>query len=156
MIELAFAPISGIKARALGLKRYFTAKPCKRGHIALRLVHNNCCEDCARFYTKQWQLKNPEKKLTYITEQPKIKALLKRAFKEKRKVKITYYSLSSDEVTNRIIDIYQLHNDCVVAFCNLRDDERTFVMSRINKAAILDEKYSIPKGWSPESIILNN
>ena len=102
------------------------------------------------------KLKNPEKKLTYITEQPKIKALLKRAFKEKRKVKITYYSLSSDEVTNRIIDIYQLHNDCVVAFCNLRDDERTFVMSRINKAAILDEKYSIPKGWSPESIILNN
>ena len=80
---------------------------------------------------------------------------MKEAFKAKRKVKINYYSLSSDEVTNRIIDIYQLHNDCVVAYCNLRKDERTFVIRRINKAALLDERYSIPKGWNPESIILN-
>ena len=61
----------------------------------------------------------------------------------------------SDEVTNRIIDVYQLHDDCVIAYCHLRNDERVFRIDRINKAAILDEKYKIPKGWEPESIILN-
>ncbi|MBU0760966.1 MAG: WYL domain-containing protein [Nanoarchaeota archaeon] len=48
-----------------------------------------------------------------------------------------------------------MHKDCIVAFCNLREDERTFVIDRINAAALLDDKYSIPKGWEPESIILD-
>jgi len=32
------------KAREKGLKTYFTGKPCKHGHIALRRVNNNCTE----------------------------------------------------------------------------------------------------------------
>ncbi|MFH1271113.1 MAG: WYL domain-containing protein [Nanoarchaeota archaeon] len=72
-----------------------------------------------------------------------------------QKFLINYYSLSSDESTTRIVDIYQMHKDCIVAFCNLREDERTFVIDRINAAALLDDKYSIPKGWEPESIILD-
>ena len=31
----------------------------------------------------------------------------------------------------------------------------TFAIERINSAAILDEKYTIPKNWSPENIILD-
>lgn len=91
--------------------------------------------------------------VVYARSSPEITKLLKRAFKEKRKVKINYYSLSSDEVRNRIVDIYQVHKDCIVAYCHLRDEERTFVIRRINKAALLNEKYTIPKGWMPESII---
>lgn len=101
------------------------------------------------------KIRFPQKRLTYVHNQPKIKELLRTAFKEKKKIKISYYSLSSDEVTNRVIDIYQFHEDCVIAYCNLRREERTFVIRRINKAALLDEKYKIPKNWSPESIILN-
>lgn len=96
------------------------------------------------------------KKVVYARSQPKIKRLLKQAFKEKRKVKINYYSLSSDEVTNRIVDVYKMHNDCIIAFCHLREEERTFVIDRINQAALLDDKYKIPKGWTPESIILDS
>lgn len=98
---------------------------------------------------------SPEKRLTYFYDKREIKLLLKKAFKEKRKVKIQYYSFSSDEVTNRVIDIYQLHDDCVVAYCNLRNEERTFKIRSINKVALLDEKYKILRNWSPESIILN-
>lgn len=37
--------ISRSEALARGLKRYFTGKPCKHGHIAERLVsQTNCCE----------------------------------------------------------------------------------------------------------------
>ncbi len=101
------------------------------------------------------KMKSPQQRLIYAIYRHQIRAIIKRAFKEKRKIKINYYSFSSDEVTNRVIDIYQIHNDCVVAYCNLRKEERTFVTRRINKAALLDEKYKIPKNWSPESIILN-
>ena len=37
--------ISLADARALGLSKYFTGKPCKRGHISVRLVSRaRCCE----------------------------------------------------------------------------------------------------------------
>jgi hypothetical protein len=35
-------------AKARGLARYFTGRPCKRGHRAERLVSNATCNECAR------------------------------------------------------------------------------------------------------------
>ncbi|MEK6894366.1 MAG: WYL domain-containing protein [Nanoarchaeota archaeon] len=78
-----------------------------------------------------------------------------KAFRGKRKVKINYYSFSSDEVTNRVIEIYQFHENSIIAYCNLRKDKRTFRIKNINKVALLDENYKIPRGWKPESIILS-
>jgi hypothetical protein len=40
--------ISRKEAKALGLKRYFTGKPCKRPHITERLTSNKHCVDCER------------------------------------------------------------------------------------------------------------
>lgn len=91
----------------------------------------------------------------YIRGLSEIKRLLRKAFKEKRSVKIKYYSLSSDEVKFRVVDVYQMYNDCIIAFCHLRNEERTFVIDRINQSKLLDEKYEIPNGWEPESIILD-
>ena len=91
----------------------------------------------------------------YIKEPKKIEKLVRKAFKQKNSLKIKYYSLSSDEVRFRVIDIYQLHPDCIIAYCHLRGDERTFVIDRIIQVKVLDEKYEIPKGWSSESIILD-
>ena len=94
---------------------------------------------------------NKEKKLEYVYDKKGINALLKKAYQEKKKIR--YYSLSSDEVKWRKVAIYQFDPDFIIAFCYLRNEERTFVMNRISQAAILDEKYNIPKGWSPESIV---
>lgn len=96
---------------------------------------------------------NEENKLKYAYEKKDIKALLKKAYQEKKKVKIQYYSLSSDEVRLRRVAIYQLGHDFIIAFCYLRNEERTFVTDRISKAALLDESYKIPDGWEPESIV---
>jgi len=98
---------------------------------------------------------NKEKRLEYIHGSKNIRRLLKKAFEEKKKVKIRYYSPHSDEHTTRIIDIYQIYINSIIAFCHLRDEERTFAIERINSVALLDEKYTIPKNWSPESIILD-
>lgn len=48
-------------AKAQGLTRYFTGKPCKHGHIAERLVINGTCYECTKLRVSEWQQKNPEK-----------------------------------------------------------------------------------------------
>lgn len=94
-----------------------------------------------------------EKKQKYVYDLKDVQALLKKAYQQKKKVKIRYYSLSSDEVKWREVSIYQFDPDFIIAYCHLRNEERTFVTDRISQAAILDESYKIPKGWEPESIV---
>ncbi len=101
------------------------------------------------------KLKYTEERKAYAKDDIGIRRLLQKAFDEKRKVKIRYYSPHSDEHTTRIINIYQIYINAIIAYCHLRKDERTFVIDRINSAAMLDERYSIPRGWSPESVILD-
>ncbi len=51
------------EARNLGLTRYFTGKPCKRGHVADRYVQINgsTCTICSVQHTSKWNKSNPEK-----------------------------------------------------------------------------------------------
>jgi 5-methylcytosine-specific restriction endonuclease McrA len=66
------------EARAKGLKRYFTGKPCKRGHLAQRNVSAKKCFHCQRLDERKrppeyvaakrataakWQKNNAEKRL---------------------------------------------------------------------------------------------
>ncbi len=53
--------ISCKKAIELGLPRYFTGKPCKRGHVAERRVIGRCCVICANDIVTTWAKKNPER-----------------------------------------------------------------------------------------------
>lgn len=69
--------------------------------------------------------------------------ILTRAIKEKRKVKINYYSFSNgnQDRTIRPYDmfLYDTGWGCA-AFCELRNDLRHFELKRINKIELLDEK----------------
>ncbi len=57
--------ISRAEAQALGLNRYFTGKPCKRGHIAIRYVHGGCIA-CAFARTKENQPRyRPKRRIWY-------------------------------------------------------------------------------------------
>lgn len=40
--------ITRAEARAAGLRKYYTGKPCSRGHFAERLVKNADCSECDR------------------------------------------------------------------------------------------------------------
>ncbi len=51
------------EAKKLGLPRYFTGKPCKRGHLAERIISGNCTE-CARLIHAQWCKDNQEHRQT--------------------------------------------------------------------------------------------
>jgi len=48
-------------AIAQGDLYYLSTKPCRRGHIAPRLVSNYSCSVCATEKSKLWQSKNREK-----------------------------------------------------------------------------------------------
>ena len=53
--------ISRDEARALGLKHFFTGKPCKYGHVAERRVGNYACMECDRARALAWRDANLEK-----------------------------------------------------------------------------------------------
>lgn len=50
-------------AEAVGLKHYFTGKPCKFGHLAPRYVSTGRCVPCTVAYVIAWQNNNREKKI---------------------------------------------------------------------------------------------
>ena len=48
-------------AKAAGLLRYFTGKPCKHGHKVERQTANGCCVECSAARYTAWRSKHPEK-----------------------------------------------------------------------------------------------
>ena len=88
--------------------------------------------------------KQEEKELNLKDETGKKYNLLTRAIKEKRKVKILYYSYGKGE-NERIIDPAEmfLFKDgwYCAAHCELRNDIRHFELKRIINYELLEEKY---------------
>lgn len=50
--------ISRKEAKVLGLKTYFTGKPCKRGHVVPRYVSGLCCSMCLADRGRKWAAEN--------------------------------------------------------------------------------------------------
>jgi hypothetical protein len=70
--EKSLKLISRKDAQAEGLKRYFTGKPCKYGHVADRLISNRSCCECEvnksnkkKNYFREWYKLNRESQLEY-------------------------------------------------------------------------------------------
>lgn len=49
------------QAKALGLKRYYTGKPCPQGHVAERRTNNKECVACHNGRSAAWYAANPDK-----------------------------------------------------------------------------------------------
>lgn len=56
-----FQVISRKDARARGLRRYFTGKPCKQGHLCERFVLNGDCTDCNKQKQVRQRQRNVER-----------------------------------------------------------------------------------------------
>lgn len=48
-------------ARAAGLKRYLSARPCPSGHVGERFVSNYGCVECLRLHARKYYAKNLER-----------------------------------------------------------------------------------------------
>ena len=74
------------EAKEKGLSRYFTGKPCKRGHIDERQIRDGYCVSCANQVARESWRKNDKRK-KYLQE-----------WKRKNKDKILAYSKKHREV----------------------------------------------------------
>jgi hypothetical protein len=84
-------PANRKEAKALGLKTYFTGKPCKRGGIADRSLNGDClCDACIEF-TKQlknnWDIANRDKNKSWREANPEKMAQYKKDWQEKNREK---------------------------------------------------------------------
>ena len=84
-------PVNRKQAQALGLKTYFTGKPCKRGGIADRRLNGDClCDACLEFtrlLKTKWSIKNPEKHKAWKEANPDKMKAYKQDWQEKNKDK---------------------------------------------------------------------
>lgn len=60
--------ISRKYAKTKGFKRYFTGKPCKRGHISERLVSKCECVECKKEISKEYREENKEREKSRAKE----------------------------------------------------------------------------------------
>ncbi|TIN83054.1 MAG: hypothetical protein E5X97_27355 [Mesorhizobium sp.] len=61
-------PRSRAEAKAIGAKHYFTAKPCKHGHVDIRLTSSGQCRECARISQRAAYPSRAEKLRAYQVE----------------------------------------------------------------------------------------
>lgn len=66
-------------AREAGAERYFTGKPCIRGHLSERTTHNGACIQCAVPRLKEWRKRNPKSLLAQNKRSHKKNAIKLRA-----------------------------------------------------------------------------
>ena len=82
---------------------------------------------------------------------PEIEQLINAAMEKQTKLEIEYYSWNSDETTERVIHPYRFtlldQYLCVEAYCELRQEVRTFRLSRIRKAKAKKEKFQMPEDY---------
>ena len=52
-IETAGRPATSAEATAMGLHRFFTGRPCRRGHATERYVHSQTCVECAKIANRR-------------------------------------------------------------------------------------------------------
>lgn len=107
------------QAKALGLTRYFTGKPCRRGHISMRAVGNSGCVQCMRQVhaehyqanreiirnrSAEWYRANTERALEvsarWKVENPDRRDQTNKAYYEANKPRIAVYKKNWTE-TNR-------------------------------------------------------
>jgi hypothetical protein len=80
--------ISRLDAISFGLKRYFTGKSCKNGHMAERLCSNRACAECEIKRTQKWRLENGEKISLYTAEWKRANPEYKKNWRKNNKDKI--------------------------------------------------------------------
>lgn len=105
-----------------GLKRYFTGKPCKRGHVCERFVWNSGCVDCDRL------VRNKIEKTYYAKHREKLlekKKPYQKDYRNKNRDKINnqkcdHYSKNKKQIRERQKNYYLNNKDAYVVGSNNR------------------------------------
>jgi predicted DNA-binding transcriptional regulator YafY len=84
---------------------------------------------------------------------------LTRAWIDKKRVKILYWTLGEEDPADRIIEPYfiqpaaQEHANYVIGYCLHTNEVRTFKLERIRTVEVLKEGYKIPRDFNPNEYL---
>lgn len=95
--------VSRSEAVRQGLKKYYTGKPCKRGHLSERRVSTNDCVTCSK-ERQQTKKEKDRKRQHYIDNKGAYLAKASKRYQEKRDEIIEYakqYAKENAETINR-------------------------------------------------------
>lgn len=122
--------ISREEAKSLGMKRFFTGKPCSEGHICERNVAGGYCMDCNKKavstwrkktgyktdpeYAKRWRSENKDRLPVYETRRNKGKLSANR-IKKRAAMRNAVPKWLSDQDLELINKIYMHARDCTVS-----------------------------------------
>lgn len=118
-----------------------------------KIVENSASLNKLQFESLCGHFKQGEKKNGNIDRvDSKIEKRIQNAIDSQRKIRIDYYSFTSDECTRRIIYPYKMllidSYLCVEGYCELRKEIRRFRISRIMDIEVLDVAFE--RGKLPE------
>jgi 5-methylcytosine-specific restriction endonuclease McrA len=103
------------EAKAMGLTRYFTGRPCKHGHVAERMEKNKQCVECNRVNAKKWTSNNKD-----------------RSLKKAR----NYYKNNSEKVKQRARDWRRKNKNKVREMSSSWKERNKNLASEISRAAV--------------------
>jgi hypothetical protein len=66
---IAARVVTRSQALALNLRRYFTGRPCKHGHLSERFTNGGACIECMRAFGAERYASNPEYRAMRIEQQ---------------------------------------------------------------------------------------
>lgn len=112
------------EANKLGLKRYYTGKPCKHGHIEERTTSNGVCMECSRIKTRKFWDENPEAKKKNQAEGrllSKEKYISDANFRRAAKARASeWYRANSDRAKSTKAEWYSKNRESAKAACRAR------------------------------------
>jgi hypothetical protein len=84
------------EAKAKGLIRYYTGRPCKYGHVAERTISNHSCVVCQRARSAAWQKAHPDKAAEWMRVADRRRRISKP--EHQRKIKAKYREANREKV----------------------------------------------------------
>jgi hypothetical protein len=123
------------EALTKGLKRYYTGKPCKHGHLSERFVSNKGCLSCLQYHTKKYR--------NCIDNKAKIKATRQQwdeANKDHLKTWKKEYKIKNAESIKEYDIQYQINNRERINENSRR--RQTLEVNKIKKKAV-DKQYRL-------------
>ena len=104
--------ISRKEAKKRGLKRYFTGKACKHGHVAERRVSDGGCRECRAEYNNKNKDKEAKRKKDYYNQnKDKIADRDRVRYNQNKDKRAEYLKRNKDKIVERKKDYYNKNKD---------------------------------------------